>query len=328
MQSLEKKSKIEGFSISIKVFCWGAGYNFLKMFKEKTSLKFELIQINAYGPHLTFLAFIRNFFMNCKTFKLAILKEQPDLLLLDSDYHFPSYLFFRKPKIYIGQAFDVLERVKRNNYKTKTIFEKLNLFTREKLDSYYQQLISTVVLVPAFTFHNQKETTFKKIPLIVREEFLLINKNSEAQGEKIGVLLSGSEIDKEVFLELKNKFQLHVITPATSGEVQLSDASTIDKFDIVLTQGGLSSISEVISRNKFLVVFPIKNHPEQMLNAIEVEQLGLGIKADIEELKDFPKLIKNINQKKKSLNRLSVDCSGAEKAAAIIEEYLTKLSGS
>jgi hypothetical protein len=55
---------------------------------------------------------------------------------------------------------------------------------------------------------------------------------------------------------------------------------------------------------------------------LEVERLGLGMKSSLEDLKDFPKLLKSIYAKKEMANRTNIDCSGAQKAALIIFQHL------
>lgn len=326
MEALYQKSHKDGFSVSIKILSWGPGFLFLEKFKENSGLPFELVRLQPYGGKLGLSEFVRHYLSNCKALKHAIRSTHPDLLLLDSDYHFSAYLFSSLPKIYIGQAFDVLERAKSRSYRANNFFEKINFFIREKLDSKYQQFVSTKVLVPSFLVTNHRSSKFQKIPLIVREEFLKTIPKKPSVENSVAILLSGSEIDKEDFLRLKDKYHLHIISPSKLNGVQLSHAETLDQYDIILTQGGLTSISEVIARKKFLIVFPIKNHPEQILNAIEVEKLGIGLKAETQELAHFPTLLKRIQEVKRQNIHYSTNCNGADQCADTIISYLIKLS--
>ena len=272
LEALQSESQRKNTPISCHLVSWGAGYLFLKNFKEGSNFDFELTQIQNYGHQDRIIDFLKCYFSNTKALRLVINQFKPDLLVLDSDYHLFSYLMTKIPKISIGQASDVLERIPLTNYRTKNLTEKLTLFFREELDAIFQKKISTKVLVPSFSLNSNTDSVRIKIPLIVREEFLRPVKHLEENKNLIGVLLSGSEIDKDVFLKLKQEQALQVITPDQSERSVLSHAKVLDKFDIIFTQGGLSSISEVIARDKFLVVFPIKNHPEQMINALEVER--------------------------------------------------------
>jgi predicted glycosyltransferase len=314
---LEALSKMD-CEINVKIYEWGAGHQFLKNFlKNPTSV--ELRELHSYNMKQGLWGFIKTYLKNSKELFLAIKNEEPDLLLLDSDYHFPAYLFYKKPKIYIGQASDVLERALTHQYKPQSFFERINFIIREKADALFQQVISTIVLVPVFTTTKQSKSHFKKIPLIVREEFLTTPLDNTAQST--GILLSGSQINKEFFLNLKDRYQLPIISPSSENSSELTRAKTLDAFDVVITQGGLTSISEVLSRGKKLIVVPIKNHPEQILNAIEIESLGLGIKVEQEDLTDLDTIIKNLKT-----TSTQIDCTGAQKAAEIIVEYLISSS--
>jgi predicted glycosyltransferase len=152
--------------------------------------------------------------------------------------------------------------------------------------------------------------------LIVRREFL--GEATSSTRQNVGILLSGSELEKAAFMELAVKFGLKVFSPNVS--TVPSRASELDDFEVVFTQGGLSSISECLARDKFLVVFPLSHHPEQLLNAMEVEQLGLGLASRLEELNHFPELLERIRETKR--REVRVDCTGADVAAGFIFEAL------
>ncbi|MBC7538050.1 MAG: hypothetical protein H7281_04470 [Bacteriovorax sp.] len=324
IEALQSIAQKENFSITCHVVSWGAGYLFLKNFKESSKLGFELTEIQNYRHQYNIFNFLKCYYSNTKAIKLTINQFKPDLLVLDSDYHFISYVMLKIPKISISQASDVLDRIPLTNYRPKDFSEKITLFLREVLDAFFQKIISTKVLVPSFTLElDSKEYLNRiKIPLIVREEFLQPTHDLEENGNSIGVLLSGSEIDKDAFLNLKQEQSINVITPNLNNSNIISHARLLDKYNIIFTQGGLSSISEVIARGKFLIVFPIRNHPEQMINALEVERLGLGMKASLDDLKDFAKLLKEINLKKERTKKRFIDCTGSHKAAEIISRFL------
>jgi predicted glycosyltransferase len=319
MEALEELVQNENISLTFHIVSWGAGYNFLSNFKENTTLRFELTEIQSYRNQSSLLNFFRCYFSNSKKLKHTINQFKPNLLLLDSDYHFLSYYKLRIPKISISQASDVLARIPLNNYKPNNIFEKLSLFFREQLDVFFQKIFFTKILVPSFSLKSNIDLLLVKIPLIVRKEFL--TPHTDLKIEKIGILLSGSEIEVEAFTKLKQSQSIQIISPKQNNENLITHAKALDKFDIIFTQGGLSSISEVIARNKFLVVFPIKNHPEQIINALEVERLGLGIKSSTKDLNDFSKLLKNIQHKQLMTVKSKIDCTGAQQAAKIIAHY-------
>lgn len=319
LEQLHKDSLANNRAISIHVVSWGAGHIFLKHYREKCGFNFELIEIKKYKT-FSLINFFSTFFSNNSEIKRAIKKIEPDLLLLDSDYHFISWFFYKGPKISIAQARDVIDRISLHNYKVSNFRERITLFFREELDAFFHKIMFDKVLVPSF-YPEESNQMEIKIPLIVRDEFLKENLQSSGE-DSVTVLLSGSEIDKQSFIELK-KYNFKIISP---GEGVTSDfltrAADLDQSEIIFTQGGLSSISEVLARKKFLVVFPINNHPEQTLNGLEIEKHNAGLKASTEELQNLDELlqkIKNINRKN---DRRIFACNGAHVASGYIIKYL------
>lgn len=320
LEALHKDAKKRNASVSLHVISWGAGYLFLKHFRESCGFKFELIEIKRYDS-FSLGRFISTYFSNTAAIKEAIRKINPDLMILDSDYHLLSWMLFSKPKISIAQARDVVDRVSLHDYNAEDFKERLTLFVREELDAFFQKQVFDKVLIPSFYPSESKEKEIK-IPLIVREEFLE-KKPAQNPGDKqnITVLLSGSEIDRNNFLELK-KYNFKIISPGIGPESILSRADDLDHSDIIFTQGGLSSISEALARKKFLVVFPMSNHPEQELNSREVERHKAGLRATVSELQDLEALMEKIKKVKTTGTPKNFPCDGARVAAGIIREFL------
>lgn len=321
MEALAKGAQAKKKEIEFFVITWGAGYLFFNNYKQKNVISFKLFKILSYSSENNFTNFFFNYFQNSKVIKKLIKKIRPDLLILDSDYHFYSYFKSKAPRFSINQASEVLERIKKVNYHPQSIKERAILFFREQLDLFYQEIISSKIIVPSFFPEEKTSKSGKtiKIPLIVRNEFL--RPLSRISSVRVGALLSGSEINKDFFLKLKKNYNIDLISPDETKKNLISQVEMIDKFDILLTQGGLSSISESIARRKYLVVFPIHNHPEQIINSLTVESLGLGMRASLLELDDFDRLYKTILQKKKKQEASLINCSGADKVAKIIFDY-------
>ena len=323
--------------ISCHIVTWGSAYRFLSEYKRESALAFDLIESHSYGsaeevldlfsPRSLF-AFTKTFARNVFFLRKLVARLKPALIILDSDYHFPAYFGSGSPIIYIGQANDVLERAKRDSYKPSSMRERLNFNFKERFDSLLQSLFSNWILVPSFSGQSERGGKVKNIPLIVRKEFLGKPQASDAN-QSVGILLSGSELEKSAFLAIAKKFNLKVLSPGRKNEPSTvpSHAHTLDEFGIIFTQGGLSSISECIAREKFLVVFPMHCHPEQVLNAAEVENLGLGMRSSLEELNSFPELLREIVSRKKSANETRVGCNGAEVAARFIFSNLPESHG-
>jgi hypothetical protein len=292
------------------VVTWGSSYRFFEQLKAKGRLSFELHQMRDYGTKLNLLRYFKAFIKNSLILRRVLRQIRPDLLLLDSDYHFPAYWNLARPVVFTGQTLDILERARANRFRAATWREHLSFVFRERLDWWYQLLVSTWVLVPEFGAAQPVSGKARRIPLIVRREFL--TPQTKAVTGRAGILLSGSDIEKDDFLKLAEKHGLPVLNDLPS------KASSFDACDVIVVQGGLSSISECIARSKFMVVVPIEDHPEQYLNAVQVEQLGLGIRSTRYELAQFQHLMDRVLRHRHQTPKASVNCAGALAAAEFI----------
>lgn len=307
--------------LSLHVISWGPGHRFLQEFRRQGGHSFELIEIASYsGSKFAFLRFPLRYIANVWKIRRHMRRIRPHLTVLDSDYHFPSYFGCKSPIVYIGQAFDVVRRVQKGNYRPRSAGEFFNLIFREKLDAAIQNLFSDRILVPCFNGTGAEDGKKIRIPLVVRREFLA--PPSEPSLHEPGILLGGSSQEKEVFVRLAREHHMRLLTPERKAQLTLSSASVIDRFDPVFTQGGLSSISECIARARFMIVFPLRDHPEQQMNALEVEKLGYGMKADREDLADYPRLMKRAYEMKGRASRTEVRCDGAQIAVREILRLL------
>lgn len=320
LEAIHKDSQMRNASVSLHVISWGAGHLFLKHFREACGFDFELIEIKRYDS-FSLGKFISTYFSNTTAIKDAIKKIDPDLMILDSDYHLLSWMLFTKPKISIAQARDVVDRISLHDYSAEDFKERMTLFVREELDAFFQKHVFDKVLIPSF-YPSRSADKEIKIPLIVREEFLRDSPEMDRnQKQNVTVLLSGSEIDRNNFLELK-KYNFKIISPGVGPKNILSRADDLDHSDIIFTQGGLSSISEALARKKFLVVFPMTNHPEQELNSREVEKNKAGLRASVSELQNLDSLMEKIKKVKSAGEATHFPCDGAQVAAGIIRDLL------
>lgn len=290
--------------IECHVVTWGAGVGFFR--------NAEVTALRDYA-HAPFRVPVR-FVLNSLHLRRLIRKFEPDLLVLDSDYHWPAYLWAGIPIAYVGQASDVLERAEAARYRPAAVMEWLNFLIREQADSWFQRRISTRILVPCFSGLGPVDAQVERIPLIVRAEYLR-GQGRVAAGPP-AVLLSGSGIGSSAFRALQRHGGFKFLNEVPSRPADL------DACGIIFVQGGLSSISECIARGKFMVVVPIARHPEQYLNAMMVEKLGLGIMASAFELRDPALLLERACRAAEHAGRLRVDCTGAAAAAAILLQML------
>lgn len=304
---MEAFQRVSSRPVQFEVFSWGAGFAFLQAYRAKCGFGFQLHQLDGY----------RAYFKNCRRLRAAVRTFRPTLIMLDSDYHFPAYWFCGCPIVSVGQAYDVVERSK--HYRFHSLSERWRWLVFEKLDSLVQTLFSHRVLVPAFRGFSKQSKKVVKIPLVVRDEF--VTSAMAPSISPVGVLLSGSRFEREKFIALARANDLSVIAPDNEATT-LSCAAVLDRFDFVITQGGLSSISECIVRGKFMIVVPLSHHPEQILNAAEVERLGLGLHASMRDLENLATLMVRAHDRRRVVKPHPVNCHGAEWAARLLLETL------
>jgi len=293
------------------VVTWGAGRRFLEEYQRQYPTDFELTTLHDYPPAGSGFRpwrLLRCFAKNSLLLRRLIVRLKPAALLLDSDYHWPAYFGLAQPTVYLGQALDVLERARHTRYRPATWREWWAMLLRERLDAAYQRVFATRILVPCFFGTASSGGRVERIPLLVRREFRAPAARRPVPG-RIGVLLSGSHTEREAFCAAAARNQFTVLSLVPSRALHL------DECEVVIVQGGLSSISECIARGKFMVVVPIDNHPEQFLNAVEVERLGLGIRSSLYELGRPNLLLERIRGAMERSSRARVDCDGAEASA-------------
>ena len=271
-----------GAPLEVNVFTWGRGYHFLNNFLSSSNLPFQLYKINSYEGHGFFKLFMwaNAYIKNCILLRSNIKKNRPNLILLDSDYHYLSYWGY--DIFSLGQAVDVVSRAILVRYRPKNISELFSFLVRENLDALIQRVFSKVVLVPSFDTSMPNGAYYIRVPLIVRSSY--INSPQSMASASFAappcIITGGSGSGSQLLKELSKKNGWPIYSPKEtfSGIAFTSiDHSIIDGSDIVIINGGLSSISECIARKRKIVVLPIENHAEQILNAIVVESLGIGI---------------------------------------------------
>jgi predicted glycosyltransferase len=320
IQALKALADSNGVKLQVMVITSGAGLKFLAAAKLSPGLEFDLYGIHDYYKPTwsTWPWALVIYLRNTLKIKKRIKQFAPDVILLDSDYHFLAYVGFNDITVSLGQASDVVSRAATQGFIPRGWQERINFFIRERMDAHVQSIFSRIVLVPCFAATGRQGNKIR-IPLVVRAEFL--NRSSSAGNKgSIGILLSGSNIEKDHFVELARLHGLEFIS-SRDNDGRPTRADRLDMYDIVITQGGLTSISECIARAKFMIVVPMTNHPEQLLNAREVERLGLGVSASLNDFEKFPQLLEKVQKKRAYQSEHIPNCTGAQKAA----QFLTTL---
>mgnify|MGYP003350455885 CR=1 FL=1 len=272
--------------IEIHFFSWGRGADFLRKVMDcYGSSNCHLHVLRPYVwispsslPGLRILKIILNY-LNTYLTNIKILREarrniEPEAILLDSDYHFPAFWGLDRKIYFLGQAIDVVERARQVNYKPSWI-SRLSFWFCEVLDGSIQRFVSDAVFVPSFLENLSPNDSARviRVPLIVREEFLRIRKG-EMPSTKVLTMTSGSEIEREKMADIGKSLGAEKIGSPESREITMPEH--FSEARLVVTQGGLSSISECIAMGKRMIVVPIFGRAEQEVNALTIQGLGMG----------------------------------------------------
>ena len=198
----------------VHFFSWGKGAEFLKQaMSRRGDSRFHLECLEEFVwsgkagiPVARFLQILGTFawayWKNSLTLARACRELRPEVILLDSDYHFPAFFFRRGKLCYLGQAIDVVERAKSVSFR-KGWTSRLSFFVCEVIDSVVQRIFSDRVFVPSFLeteLTGDPGERVLRVPLIVREEFLA--PGNEPQGSRVSAVFSGSGIERERMHEI------------------------------------------------------------------------------------------------------------------------------
>lgn len=287
--------------------------------------KYETIKIRGYKFGQKNLRFktgrflFKNFYipiswiLNYKENKDRLKKFDSDLVISDFEI-FSNFLAKKLKKKCISIfAFDPEFYEK---YPNKTYI--LNLQAKFLTKTYE---ISDRVIVPSF-IKNKRHKNIYYINPIVRQDNkktkIRLMKKLKLKKEPILVMLGGSKYGLELITKLnklKAKFKEDFMF--FGGRLKFRE-NFLDYLKIskgLITLAGSLTLSEGLFYKKPMLVYPIQNHIEQLLNAYSLrKQILLGDKSNIEN--DLKIFLSNLDKLKK--NALNINFDGAKQAAKII----------
>lgn len=278
----------------IHFFTWGKGHEFLeKAIPSGSGMRLHRLapypwpkpsRLPGVRPLRMLAAFARAYARNTVILRRAVSALKPNVVLLDSDYHFGAFL--RRPGrlFYLGQAIDVVSRARGLGYRPRGLVARFSFVACEVLDGLLQRLVSDRVFIPSFLEAEcaAGDARAQRVPLIVREEFR--NAGARNASRKSVAVTSGSGIESERIDGLVAELGGSLFT-AGVGEARLTNPEDFQAGEFVVIQGGLTSISECIALRKPMLVVPIRGRAEQEVNARTVESLGLGVSAENADLR-------------------------------------------
>lgn len=236
----------------------------------------------------------------------------PDLVISDSHYAGPWKPFH----LALNSAAQVLSACLRPSLFPLRQAPQLLV---ELLDALYHRLVPDEVLAPWFQ---------GPIGLMCRPEF----RQPCPQGHRLIMLVSGSGM---ATLPAANGWGLGRLLevvgangedgPEVRFHGQLDNpVGLLREAEVLIVQGGLSSISEAIALRKPCLVWPLEGHAEQLVNAREFCRLGVArmVHSPEELRRQLPELLEERQQIERHYQRLDDLCQGAVRAASRIRHIL------
>lgn len=309
-----------------------AGYDFsYNFFKDK----FPAMKIKSYnflGSNLKFNLFsflIMNFylpllwFFGIRNYKKEVEKFDPDIIVSDFE---PIGVFLAKKlkkKCVIIFAYDpkIFGRMEKN----------IQLKMQAKyIESLYE--MADKVIIPSFKFKGSRgncvyvNPIVRRIPEGLPNEKVLMRK-LKLKKKPILVMLGGSNFGLSLAREIlkisrdyKEDFIFFGGTKSISEKHFLFTEKFLEYLKVckgVITLGGNLTLSECLIFKKPMLIFPIENHVEQLVNAYSLRSIVLvGNSNNIKtSIKEFFIKMKKIEKNIKSLN---IERNGAEQVVDIL----------
>ncbi|MBL7147915.1 MAG: hypothetical protein ISS82_03760 [Nanoarchaeota archaeon] len=287
--------------------------------------KYETIKIKGYRFDQKGLKFrtgtflFKNFhipiswILNYRENKERLKKFDPDLII--SDFEIFSNFLAKKLKKKCISIF-AFDPELYNIYPNKTN----NLSLQSKfLKKTYE--ISDKVIIPSFTKNKKVNNTYY-INLIIREGN---KKNKKEIIKKLGlkeepilVMLGGSKyglILANKINNIRNRFKENFIFFGGDFAFKENFLEYLKVSKGLITLAGNLTLSEGFFYKKPMLVYPIENHVEQLLNVYSIKKyIVIGNKNNVEE--DLNKFLSSLNKLKKNMPTFKFD--GAKQAAEII----------
>ena len=319
----------------IKFVSWGESYNFLKeRVKNISKIKWYKLRGEFLVDNLLVMSdMLKNLNLNfiaIKKMKEIVNKFKPDIIISDTDL-----ISLNVANLYGIPAFSISTMYTiDDNYRYIPNNLKKGLRLQKKGLDYILKLInkkSELIFYPSFNTNNPYRDKVKVTDLIVRKK----PKNIEYK-KIIYVTLGGTKLEKSILRTLIRSLKeiddwKFIIAGGKRIKLKnieifpyLNPFDILSKCSAVITIAGYSSISEALVYKKPILALPIRNHIEQISNAVSIKNLNYGDYIYIDDLRknykdEILKFISNINYYKENCMKLKFRGNGAEQIARYIQ---------
>jgi len=335
------KFKSKHPDMKVLIAGYGASYDYFKN-------KYPTIKISGYkipGDRMKFyvLPFIfRNYllpfvwFFTALKLRRRVKKFKPDIIVSDFEPTGIAIAKFVKKKCVVIFGLDP------NLYEKFKKVHKLNPIMKLQA-TYFQKIYDQAdfVIIPTFLKPKKKSLMYHYVDPIVRtwpkqlpnEEKLMQELNLNRKpilvmlgGSNFGVSLAKNLIKvahgfNEYFIFFGSKLNLKETRNVKHFKFSKDFLKYLKVSKGVITLGGQKTLSEAVIYNKPLLVFPIKQHIEQQLNAFSLKDIAMiGDNMHPEALKkQVDEFIERLPELKKKVSAFKFKGDGAEQILWFIE---------
>jgi predicted glycosyltransferase len=315
--------------IQCDVATFGIGMEFFKdrkLIRELIALEpiryrklgiFSLLTLGFQFAKVSFLNELRIFNL--------VRKNRPTILVYDSIYGILPRIFLDSTILTLNNSNHILREVLKRKNLPRSKWAHFCLV--ESLDSIFQGIVPNWVLSPwpLPSKQNSRSSKFKSISPIVRNQ---IKESIKIQKPlRIATVTTGSGLNKDLtrFSEDVADLLKGVVLQKPPPQDELSNNTYfLNQADLIISNGGFSSISEGLKRKVPLIVVPLSGHSEQWINAKLIEELDVGIHLEEDDLPhlDLDNLKQRIENLYSRFRGYSLPCDGAREAAEFIETLI------
>lgn len=238
---------------------------------------------------------LRTLASNNKRICSIIESENPDAIVVDSQYIFGLNPRFKKRLFAINNARDVVRNFpgKPGAWSHKSLVHFLFI---ECMDFLFHRTVYKNVLspeIPDNTWNSKKS-------LLVRRGLASSPPNTI---ENVVVMLSGSttEIQSTGLTDWKPDFKVNFVGISGTSAENLNfvekdseNEALLRSCDVMVINAGFSSLSESLALAKPTIVIPLKGHSEQLSNAEKFKSFGTGIV--VKSYEEVPAAIEEIRK--------------------------------
>lgn len=229
---------------------------------------------------------------NGRAMERLIDRWRPDVVVTDSAYTFTPMRRRGLPVVALNNSDLVWEAFFRGSRPPKSALAQF--LTVEVADYLFHRCVPDLVISPSLdpVRSSPSERRLRVGPIVRR---LFRATATDRSHRHVTVMLGGSVFATPFRPTRRAEFRVSVLgqrSPSVAHPNATYHGRVRDTFrflrasDVVVTNGGFSSLSEVLALRKPVVVLPIHGHFEQWANAKTAERLGVGLMACSENLED------------------------------------------